>query len=171
HPHADIRRGEAFLNLIYSVVTRGPAWRNTVLVVNYDEWGGFFDHVPPPTAAIPDADRVAGNADGRLGFRTPALLVAPWARAGFVSHQVYDHTSVLKMIEWRWGLEPLSVRDRDAANLADALDFAQPRPKPPLFAVPPGAPSLPCELTEALDEISLEHLRELALRHGWPVYD
>src|SRR4029079_9578853 len=77
HPHADIRNGEAFLNLIYTAVTRSPAFAHTVLVINYDEWGGFFDHVPPPTAPIPAADAAAGNTDGRLGFRTAPPLVAP----------------------------------------------------------------------------------------------
>jgi phospholipase C len=66
HPHADIRNGEAFLNQIYSAVTRGPGWEHTLLIINFDEWGGFFDHVPPPTAPIPVADRAAGNQDGRL---------------------------------------------------------------------------------------------------------
>src|SRR5204862_8278970 len=144
HPHADIRNGEAFLNLIYTAVTSGPAFNHTVLVINYDEWGGFFDHVPPPTAPIPDADVAAGNTDGRLGFRTAALVVAPWAPAGAVSHVQFDHTSVLRMIEWRWGLDPLTVRDASANNLADALDFSRVRPHLPLFAVPAGPFGAPC---------------------------
>jgi phospholipase C len=77
HPHADIRNGQAFLNQIYSAVTSGPKWPHTLLVVNYDEWGGFYDHVPPPTAPIPEADQLAGNQDGRLGFRTPAVIISP----------------------------------------------------------------------------------------------
>src|SRR5205814_8790338 len=108
HPHADIRNGEAFLTLIYTAVATSPAWSHTVLVINFDEWGGFFDHVPPPTAPIPAADAAAGNSDGRLGFRAANLLVAPWARGGYVSHVQFDHTSVLRMIEWRWSLEPLT---------------------------------------------------------------
>src|SRR5262249_52374000 len=69
HPHGDIRDGEAFLSRVYKAVTNSPAWPKTVLIINFDEWGGFFDHVPPPTAAIPPADQEAGNMDGRLGFR------------------------------------------------------------------------------------------------------
>ena len=60
HPHADIRGGEAFLNQIYHAVTTSPAWTNTVLVINYDEWGGFFDHVAPPDRADPARDRSRG---------------------------------------------------------------------------------------------------------------
>src|SRR5207247_711316 len=82
----DVRAGEAFLNRIYAAVTASPAWEHTVLFINFDEWGGFFDHVPPPAAPIPEADRVAGNADGLRGFRTPALLISPFARAGRASH-------------------------------------------------------------------------------------
>ena len=71
HPHADIRNGEAFMDRVYRAVTTGPAWSRTALVINYDEWGGFFDHVPPPTRPAAAADAAAGNADGRLGFRVP----------------------------------------------------------------------------------------------------
>ncbi len=168
HPHADIRRGEAFLDLIYSVVTLGPAFQSTILVVNFDEWGGFFDHVPPPTAPIPDSDLLAGNADGRLGFRTPALLVAPWARAGFVSHVPFDHTSVLKLIEWRWGLEPLSVRDRTAHNLAEALDFKRRTRPSPLLVPPP--PATACAAVQASEDLPLAALSDMAREFGFPVY-
>lgn len=68
------------------------------------------------TAPIPPADQAAGNQDGRLGFRTPCLIVSPFARREFVSHQLLDHTSVLKMIEWRWGLAPLTVRDQGSSD-------------------------------------------------------
>lgn len=53
HPHADVRTGQTLLNQLYSAVVQSPAWQSTALVINYDEWGGFFDHVPPPTAPIP----------------------------------------------------------------------------------------------------------------------
>src|SRR6185503_4585166 len=71
HPHADIRNGQAFLDQVYRAVAGSPAWPGTVLVITYDEWGGFFDHVPPPAGPIPPADVQAGNEDGRLGFRVP----------------------------------------------------------------------------------------------------
>ena len=125
------------MNRIYGAVTGSPAWRSTVLIINFDEWGGFFDHVPPPLAPIPPADQTAGNADGRRGFRTPTVLVSPFARRTHTSHVLYDHTSVLRMIEWRWGLDPLTVRDATANNLADELDFTQVDPAPPpVYSVP-----------------------------------
>jgi phospholipase C len=168
HPHADIRNGEAFLNLIYSAVTTSPAWSHTVLVINFDEWGGFFDHVPPPTAPIPPADMAAGNMDGRLGFRTAALVVAPWAPTT-VAHEQFDHTSVLRMIEWRFGLEPLTVRDATANNLADVLDFSHPRSHVPQWAVPTGPFGAPC--VAPIEEAGLGALAGLALSLGWPIFN
>ena len=93
HPLADIRNGQAFLNQVYEAVTSSPNWENTVLVINYDEWGGFYDHVPPPLAPRTALDDMIGN-DGRLGFRVPSLVVSPLARRGFVARQQYDHTSI-----------------------------------------------------------------------------
>jgi len=184
HPFNDVRAGEAFLNRIYAAVTASPAWEHTVLFINFDEWGGFFDHVPPPAAPIPEADRVAGNADGLRGFRTPALLISPFARRARTSHHLYDHTSLLRLIEWRWSLEPLTVRDRSAHNLARELDFAQPLLTAPQYAVPPVIPT-PCParpvaiattaapgaalLRSRGSRVHWEALRDVAHDRGWGV--
>jgi phospholipase C len=130
HPHGDIRAGESWLYQTYRAVTMGRDWKHTVLVINFDEWGGFFDHVPPQEA--PDVD----PAFALRGFRVPCLIVSPFSRPGAVAHGVYDHTSVLRMIEWRWGLPPLSARDAAANNLAEALDFNLVRHTTPDYAVP-----------------------------------
>src|ERR1700730_4097221 len=74
HPHADIRNGEVFLDSIYRAVTAGPGWHKTVLVINYDEWGGFYDHVPPPPGPVTEAERGLGYSDGLRGFRVPCLV-------------------------------------------------------------------------------------------------
>jgi phospholipase C len=137
HPHADIRNGEAFLNQVYSAVTNSPAWQNTVLIITFDEWGGFFDHVAPPLGPIPPADAALGS-DGRLGFRVPALIISPFARRQYVARRQFDHTSALKLIEWRWSLAPLTLRDASANNLAAILDFDQPDIGAPAFSVPIG---------------------------------
>jgi phospholipase C len=130
HPHGDIRAGEWWLYQTYRAVTTGPDWKHTVLVINFDEWGGFFDHVPPSEA--PDVD----PALALRGFRVPCVIVSPFSAPGAIDHGVYDHTSVLKMIEWRWGLPPLSARDAAASNLAEALDFNLVRHDVPDYAVP-----------------------------------
>lgn len=155
HPHADIRKGDLFLYRTFEAVARGPKWANTVLVVNFDEWGGFFDHVPPPRATAAggiDTDLVDGKA--LLGFRVPTVVASPFTRGDTgdprVSGLVFDHTSVLKLIEWRWGLAPLTPRDasNDIQNLAYALDFTNPQETAP--ALPkPAAPLVgsPCVQT------------------------
>jgi phospholipase C len=138
HPLADIQRGEAFLVSIYHAVTTSPAWRSTVLIITFDEWGGFFDHVPPPAAPIPPGEYAAGNVDGLRGFRIPTILVSPFARRRYISSTIYDHASILRLIEWRWGLSPLTVRDAQANNLAEELDFMHPEPSALSIDVPTG---------------------------------
>jgi phospholipase C len=144
HPFGDIRAGQHFMHQIYTAVTNSPAWERTVLVFNYDEWGGFFDHVPPPIGAVSAIDVAAGNTDGRLGFRTPLLVVSPYARANHVAHEVYDHTSILRMVEARWGLVPLGARDAATNNLADVLDFSRPAREAPQYPAPPDVVSAAC---------------------------
>jgi phospholipase C len=117
-------------------VVGSPAWRRTVLVITYDEWGGFFDHVPPPVGEIPPADAIAGNEDGLRGFRVPTVVISPFARRRAVSSAVLDHTSILKMIEWRWSLPPLTIRDMNAVNLAEILDLRRSLPRAPRYRVP-----------------------------------
>jgi phospholipase C len=130
HPHADIRAGEDFMNQVYNAVRTSPQWDKTALVITYDEWGGFFDHVPPDHA--PDVRRKTSLR----GFRVPTLVISPFARRGFVSHRTFDHTSILKMIEWRFGLKPLTPRDKHAHNLATALDFKNPNSTTVAYDVP-----------------------------------
>ena len=168
HPFADIRNGQAFLNLVYSTVTRSPAWSKTVLVINYDEWGGFFDHVPPTAAPIPLADQAAGNEDGLRGFRTPCLVISPFARREHTSSVEFDHTSVLKMIEWRWGLAPLTVRDETANNLADVMDFSMRDLSARQFKVPTGPFGAAC-VTGPPELEEWFPLLEMAADFGWPV--
>jgi phospholipase C len=164
-------------NQVYSALTLSPAWPRTLFVINYDEWGGFFDHVPPPTAPIPPADQIAGNEDGRLGFRAPCLVVSPFARRETVAHTQLDHTSVLRTIEWRWSLEPLTVRDATASNLAEVLTFARPDYAAKQLDVPEGpfgTPCLPATPAAAAAPVSApreewRELRQVALDFGWPL--
>ena len=160
HPHADIRKGEAFLHAVYEAVVSSPNWANTLLVINFDEWGGFFEHVPPPRAAVPPADAALGN-DGLLGFRVPALVISPWSPRSTVSHGVYDHTSILKLIEWRWHLRALTTRDENANNLADVLDFDAPNLQAPRFAAPTGPFDNLCVSTEAFERIGFADFARL----------
>ncbi len=162
HPHGDVRAGEAFLAQVYDAVVSSPAWPRTMLVINYDEWGGFFDHVPPSTA--PDDD--AGNA--LRGFRVPAAVISPRARKAAVAHGTYDHTSVLRAIEWRWGLPPLTKRDAAARNIAEVLDFAAPpRLNPPRYAVVAPPAGAPCQVAQIESSEEWGPLRDKARAEGW----
>ena len=137
HPYGDIRDGQAFLNSVYDALRTGPKWDKTLLIVNYDEWGGFYDHVAPPFAPVSDAERALGN-DGRLGCRVPCVIIGPRARRGHVEHTQLDPNSILNMLAWRFGFEPLGVRT-DSINIAHALDFSRPPDlSAPAFDVPAG---------------------------------
>jgi phospholipase C len=132
HPFADIRVGQAFLDQVYTAVTTSPNWETTALVITYDEWGGFFDHVVP----IKGMDNDPTHA--LRGFRVPLLMISPKAVRGKVGHELYDHTSILAMIEWRWGLAPLTPRDAHALNIARMLDLQGPADlTAPQWDVPP----------------------------------
>ena len=167
HPHADIRAGEAFLSQVYDAVTSSPNWERTMLVITYDEWGGFYDHVAPTTA--PD---VSARTALR-GFRVPTVVVSPRARRGYVAHQTYDHTSILRAIEWRWGLPALTPRDAAARNLAEVLDFSVPAQlSVPTITVPPPPLSVPCQVADAASVPGSEDgewsgLKDLALSLNW----
>jgi phospholipase C len=169
HPFADVRTGDAFLAEVFDALASGPEWGSTVLIVTYDEWGGFFDHVEPPRAAAPNAvdpDVVGGKA--LLGFRVPVVVASPFTRGDAASPKVdsrtYDHTSILKLIEWRWNLRPLTARDAstDVGNLAFALDLAHPDPSVPVLPLPDPPATEPCLVALPSPEIGLSSLLELA---------
>ncbi|MEQ1438216.1 alkaline phosphatase family protein [Fontimonas sp. SYSU GA230001] len=181
HPHADVRNGQAFLNRIYDALRRAPTWERTLLVINYDEWGGFYDHVPPPVMPVSEREATNVNNDGRLGFRVPCVLIGPRVRRGHVEHTLFEPNSILKFMEWRWNLRPLGVRSATTNNLALALDFDQPaNPDAPAFDVPagpfgdpfceqslPGLPGISASMAEHVAEV--ESLRAKARLAGFPV--
>jgi phospholipase C len=172
HPHADIHRGQAFLSLVAQAITTSPQWSRTALVITYDEWGGFFDHVKPPR--LPDDHDTGPNGKddhAQAGFRVPTIVLSPFARPGYVGHQVYDHSSILRMVEWRWGLKPMTKRDRAARNLAESFDFSKARPAPALPVVADPGPHV-CQDPIGTNPMGLEDpfWRELAdspLLRGW----
>lgn len=127
----DIQLGESFVSTVVRAVMNGPKWEKTMLVWTYDEHGGYYDHVPPPPAIPPDdiPPRITVPPDqpggyDRYGFRVPAVVVSPLGRHDFVSHTVYDHTSILKTIERKWNLPAMTRRDANANDLFDCLDLS-----------------------------------------------
>jgi phospholipase C len=108
----------------------------------FDEWGGFFDHVVPPRVVSPQnsPDKDLQNGAALLGFRVPTVIASPFTRgvdgqSNFVDHTLYDHTAALKLIEWRFGLKPLTARDASSAigNPAASFNFTSPNPALPLL--------------------------------------
>jgi phospholipase C len=136
----DIQQGESFSAGIMNAIMKSPTWDKTMLVFTYDEHGGYYDHVVPPPAFKPDdvppdpakTNGVPGGYD-QLGFRVPTVIVSPYAKKDYVSHVTHDHTSILRLIETKWNLGALTMRDANASNLLDTVDFTS----PPAFATPP----------------------------------
>ncbi len=128
-PPADPQIGQALVAKIVAAVTGSPQWPSSALLLSYDEQGGFYDHVPPPRACIPDAippqDPEGSWQFDTLGLRVPLIAVSPYARRGYVSHQVTDHTSVLRLLEARFSLPALTRRDANAEPPFDLFDFSR----------------------------------------------
>ncbi len=126
----DLSLGEHFVSTVVGSLLNSPAWDRTLLVWTYDEHGGYYDHVPPPAAIPPDdipPDIATTDQPGgydRYGFRVPTVVVSPYSKPHFVSHTVYDHTSVLKTIERKWNLPAMTYRDANANDLLDCLDLS-----------------------------------------------
>lgn len=115
HPgYTNLLRGEQHLESLINAVRKGPNWSDTAIVITYDEHGGFWDHVAPPTD--PNHSDVWGP-----GSRVPSIVISPLAKKHFVDHTLYDTTSILATIERRWDLAPLGTRDANANDLRRAF--------------------------------------------------
>ena len=116
HPPEDIQTGEASVaNDIVNPLGASPYWNSLALFVTWDDYGGFYDHVAPPVV----------DSEG-YGFRVPCLIISPYARPGFLDGATNDHTSILRFVQNRYGLAPLSTRDAAANDLSEAFDLASP---------------------------------------------
>ena len=121
HPPASVCVGENWTVQQLNAVMQGPDWKSTAVFLTWDDFGGFYDHVPPP-----QVDNFG------FGPRVPLLIISPYAKAGFISHTFYEFSSVLKFIEQSFGLPPLTDRDSEANDMLDSFDFDQ-RPLPALI--------------------------------------
>jgi phospholipase C len=155
HPDNNIQKGAAYVKSIIDAVMASPAWHDSVFILAFDEGGGLYDHVPPFTVVPPDSTPPAlrpGDLPGDFtlsGFRVPIVVVSPWVKPHFVSHTNRELTSILKLIETRFGLQPLTARDAAADDMTEFFDFVN----GPAFLTPPPLPAQP---TNGLDDPSKE---------------
>lgn len=141
HPLGDVRQGQRFVWQCVKAFVESPHWARGVMLLTYDEWGGFFDHVRPPRFPDDRANRVDEDDFAQAGFRVPTRMLSPYARPNYVDHGRYDHTSILRFIEWRFLGAPahgagrdtdgwyLTKRDRHAQNIGVSLRPGNPDPE------------------------------------------
>jgi phospholipase C len=148
HPPAIMQIGERFVAEVVDALTKSPQWSKSALFLSYDEHGGLYDHVPPPEACPPD-DLAEPNSDGRvpefdrLGVRVPFIVVSPFAKKSYVSHRVYDHTSIARFIQARFVMPALTHRDANAEAPWDMFDFDDPPfVDPPAVSLPTVNPDI-----------------------------
>ncbi|MGE5260248.1 MAG: acid phosphatase [Actinomycetota bacterium] len=115
HPgYANVLEGDEHLGKVLQLIEQSPAWSKSIVIVTFDENGGYWDHVLPPKID-----------QWGPGMRVPTVIISPFAKKGFIDHTVYDTTAILKLIETRFGLEPLSDRDKNSKDMSAAFDFAR----------------------------------------------
>jgi phospholipase C len=135
-------KAEKLIADTYNALRANPAlWAKTLLVVSYDEHGGFYDHVPPVATVAPD-DHTTAYGFTQTGVRVPALLISPWCDAG-VDNTQFDHTSVLRYLCDKWGMPPLGERARTANSIATALRTTPRTDDTPAFIRVPNADLIP----------------------------
>jgi len=131
HPMDNVGGGESLISKVYETIRNSPIWHLSMLVVTYDEHGGFYDHVGPTDVTAPNdgGDHSKYNKYGfnftKYGVRVPALIISPYTTGGVVDSTTYDHTSVLATLEFLFGLDPLTDRDKKA-NTFEHLISATP---------------------------------------------
>jgi phospholipase C len=154
HPLDDVTGGEKLIKRTYEAIRNSPHWETSLLIVTWDEHGGFYDHVAPPRAVAPGDN--AGSKHNQYGFtfeqygvRVPAVVVSPLIPANVIDHRLYDHASVPATLERLFGLAPLTQRDAKANDVRPLLSLSTPRTDAPL-RLPDPAPA---------DKASEEQLR------------
>lgn len=158
HPRADITHGEALIRATYESIRASAVWPNSILIIIWDEHGGFYDHVTPPVAVAP-GDTAVGSKYNKYGFtferygpRVPAIIVSPLIPKNLIDHRVYDHASVPATVEQLFGLEPLTARDAGAADVASLItlrtartDCPEKLPAPAASGAVPPSPVAPSQ--------------------------
>jgi phospholipase C len=135
HPDHDVRLGQALIASVYAALGKSPQWGRCMFILTYDENGGFFDHVPPPTTEDDEPEF------RQLGFRVPSIVAGPFTRSGCTVTTEFEHVSILRTLARRFGLPSLNTRMSAANDLSSCIQpayFDAPRPAValPVVAVP-----------------------------------
>ena len=149
HPLDNIVCGEWLIKNVYEWIRNSPVWNNSLLLVTWDEHGGFYDHVEPGPAASP-GDNSSTSPLNRFGFtfvqygvRVPAVIVSPLIAQNLIDHRIYDHSSVPATLESMWALNALTQRDAQAADFSRLITLSSPRATPATLPSPSAAAG-PC---------------------------
>lgn len=161
HPAHNIQLGQVLIGTIYQALANSQYWERSLLIITYDEHGGFFDHVPPPTTVDDN-----GPEFQQMGFRVPTLVIGPHVRAGAIDHTVFEHGSFNATVALRFGLPPLNARMAATADVSSCIDPAfVDNPQPPVQV--PQLIVRESEILEGLGEITSQP--ELFEAAGIPV--
>ncbi len=150
HPLDDITNGERLIKRVYEAIRNSPVWNQSLLIITYDEGGGFYDHLPPgrtvpPGDSVTDENNDHHNFDfSQLGVRVPAIVCSPWIPRNVIDHRQYEHATVPATIERLWGLPNLTDRDAHARDLVSLLSLDAPRGDAPTTLVEAATPELHC---------------------------
>jgi len=136
HPVDDVASGEKLIKKTYEVIRNSPHWEKSILLVVFDEHGGFYDHVPPPTTVSPEDLKNEGFnyhnfAFDQLGPRVPAIVISPLIKKNTIDHTIYDHTSLLATLERLMGIKPLTNRDKQANDFLHLFSLESARQDTP----------------------------------------
>jgi phospholipase C len=149
HPLDDVTSGEKLIKDTYETIRKSPIWNSSLLIITWDEHGGFYDHVAPPKAVkAGDATVTPGNMNkygfsfDQLGVRVPAVIVSPYMAQNVIDHRLYEHASIPATLEKLFGLAPLTKRDAQANNLTSLITLTAPR-SAPLTLPNPAASGVP----------------------------
>lgn len=121
HPHGG-SGGPSWVASVVNAIGNSPYWANTVIILTWDDWGGWYDHVPPPQVID---DGTSWGSGYVYGFRVPLIVISPYAKAAYISHTTHDFGSILNFIEQVFGLSSLGYADARADNLSDCFDLNQ----------------------------------------------
>jgi len=183
HPDHDVSEGERFIKRVYEALRNSPSWEDTLLLITYDEHGGFYDHVPTPVKNVPSPDNLnctrssPGFDFRRLGVRVPTIAVSPWINKGTVVHtpngptpdSQFDHTSIFATVKKMFGL-PAFLTKRDAwAGTFETVVAERSTPRtdcPSALPDPPHLRRLPLDGSHALSHLQEELVQLAAALHG-----